>query len=159
MAQSKQSSDIHHQHNITNVDDFYFSALFDETADIFPISDSKYAEELQFQEALMSSTKSIPQTTTSTTETTTFASSSSLLISSPSPQLLVQALVPFLAAGELEDHTTEELGESSQMFCEICAERKPADEKFTPNSECQHSFCSSSRNSRCAWRDDRSGKS
>ncbi|KAL7191570.1 hypothetical protein ACSBR2_023615 [Camellia fascicularis] len=38
------------------VDEFYFSALFDENQDqIFSISDSKYAEELQFQEALMGS--------------------------------------------------------------------------------------------------------
>ncbi|XP_019198321.1 PREDICTED: E3 ubiquitin-protein ligase RNF144B-like [Ipomoea nil] len=35
------------------VDDFYFSALYDED-EIFPISDEKYAEELQLQEALMS---------------------------------------------------------------------------------------------------------
>ncbi|CAL5442895.1 unnamed protein product [Camellia sinensis] len=36
------------------VDDFYFSALFDED-EIFPISDEKYAEELQLQEALVPS--------------------------------------------------------------------------------------------------------
>lgn len=42
----------------TYVDDFYFSALYDEE-EVFPISDEKYAEELQMQEALMSSAASL----------------------------------------------------------------------------------------------------
>ena len=39
------------------VDDFYFSALLDqlENTEEFEVSDAKYAEELQFQEALMAS--------------------------------------------------------------------------------------------------------
>ncbi|KAG1358864.1 RBR-type E3 ubiquitin transferase [Cocos nucifera] len=40
---------------IHQVDDFYFSALSHGEEQLFPISDEKYAEELQFQEVLMSS--------------------------------------------------------------------------------------------------------
>lgn len=42
-------------HFIHQVDDFYFSALSHEEEQLFPISDDKYAEKLQFQEVLMSS--------------------------------------------------------------------------------------------------------
>ncbi|XWS20004.1 hypothetical protein CRYUN_Cryun31cG0064500 [Craigia yunnanensis] len=40
--------------NLHLVDDFYFSALHDDE-EVFPISDEKYALELQLQEALLSS--------------------------------------------------------------------------------------------------------
>ncbi|GMN63902.1 hypothetical protein TIFTF001_032970 [Ficus carica] len=114
---------------ITSVDDFYFSALFDESP--FPISDSKYAEELQLQEALMSSTVSNSQTTTT----------SSVLLSSASPPSLQLVQLPPL---DDKDHDPQkEIGQSSQIFCEICAERKPVDEIFrNESSDCKHSFCS-----------------
>ncbi|THG13968.1 hypothetical protein TEA_024837 [Camellia sinensis var. sinensis] len=93
------------------VDDFYFSALSNENEDqMFPISDSKYAEELQLQEALMSSV---------------IASKSS---------------VPPLMKID-EKAKAEEVGESSHGFCEICVEKKEADEMFRIDT-CSHSFCS-----------------
>ncbi|CAL5444283.1 unnamed protein product [Camellia sinensis] len=80
--------------------DFYFSAVIsNENEDqMFPISDSKYAEELQFQEALMSSV---------------IASKSSV-----PPLMMIE-----------EKAKAEEVGESSHCFCEICVEKKEADEK------------------------------
>ncbi|VFQ83758.1 unnamed protein product [Cuscuta campestris] len=52
------------------VDDLYFSALYDED-EIFPVSDEKYAEELQMQEALMSSVLVTMASRTSETKTQT----------------------------------------------------------------------------------------
>ncbi|KAF5932634.1 hypothetical protein HYC85_028805 [Camellia sinensis] len=97
--------------SIQQVDDFYFSALSNENEDqMFPISDSKYAEELQFQEALMSSV---------------IASKSSV-----PPLMMIE-----------EKAKAEEVGESSHGFCEICVEKKEADEMFRIDT-CSHSFCS-----------------
>ncbi|PSR89385.1 E3 ubiquitin-protein like, partial [Actinidia chinensis var. chinensis] len=40
-----------------------------------------------------------------------------------------------------EPITTKESGESSQCFCEICSEKKEADEMFRIDA-CSHSYCS-----------------
>ncbi|KAI5336643.1 PREDICTED: E3 ubiquitin-ligase [Prunus dulcis] len=100
------------------VDDFYFSALHDE--EVFPISDEKYAQELQLQEALMSSA-----------------------ISSITPKISTQP------SNREEDVETpmkkqkgkeKETGQSSETFCLICMDIKSTQEMFT-NSGCNHSFC------------------
>ncbi|MBA0658709.1 hypothetical protein Goklo_010893 [Gossypium klotzschianum] len=123
MAQITPSSDLDF------VDDFYYSALFDEDEhEIFPPSDDKYAEELQFQEALMSSTVFSKMGNNDICNPCIAHASSPLLIQAvPLPELL-----------EME---TEETGESSLSFCEICAERKENDQMFTTQS-CNHSYCS-----------------
>ncbi|KAJ0075199.1 hypothetical protein Patl1_34850 [Pistacia atlantica] len=121
------------------VDDLYFSALFDEEVDdqqaILPVSDSKYAEELQFQEALMASTVSSQMANRSD-------------ITNPSPPLRIievtgdHHMVRFLDPEESMEMPMMELesGESSKSFCEICAERKEIDEMFNTES-CVHSYC------------------
>jgi E3 ubiquitin-protein ligase RNF144 len=58
------------------IDDFYFSALCDEE-EVFPISDEKYAQELQLQEALMSSAISSTMKSESRVEEETGESSQS----------------------------------------------------------------------------------
>ncbi|PON32178.1 E3 ubiquitin ligase RBR family [Parasponia andersonii] len=126
--------------DIASVDDFYFSALFDEAqTDIFPISDSRYAQELQLQEALYSS--SITPKMTNPNPSFPSSSSSSFLVSSLSPPSItvLQILEPITAEAET--------GESSHIYCEICTERKPTDEIFRSGSNynesvCAHSFCS-----------------
>ncbi|KAH7856920.1 hypothetical protein Vadar_006934 [Vaccinium darrowii] len=100
------------------VDDFYFSALIESEGEIFPISDEKYAEELQLQEALVASALSSRiRTRLSKTE------------------------------GDSHNHkvgkrgkTEPETGESSSLFCPICMDAKPASEMFR-NTACSHSFC------------------
>ncbi|GJY31848.1 probable E3 ubiquitin-protein ligase ARI10 [Tanacetum coccineum] len=56
MAASSSRTTFDLDHN--EVDDSYFAALIDHD-EIFPISDEKYAEELQLQEALVSSSSSL----------------------------------------------------------------------------------------------------
>ncbi|XP_044485053.1 probable E3 ubiquitin-protein ligase RNF217 [Mangifera indica] len=124
------------------VDDLYFSALFEEEYGdqqaIFPISDSKYAEELQFQEALMASMVSFQMAYRSE-------------ITIPSSPLMVVQVTEDQHKVQLLDHPEPEesmkmslmeleSGESSQSFCEICAERKEIDEIFKTES-CVHSYC------------------
>ncbi|XP_044495941.1 probable E3 ubiquitin-protein ligase RNF217 [Mangifera indica] len=118
------------------VDDLYFSALFDEENGdqqaILPVSDSKYAEELQFQEALMASTVSLQIT-----------NRSDIII--PSSALRVVQVSEDHHNVQFLDHHEEsmvelESGESSQSFCEICAERKEDDEMFK-TERCFHSYC------------------
>lgn len=97
-------------------DDFYFALLFGEIQndENFSISDEKYAEELQDQEVIMSSTIFKQNSTSS-------------LASSPLQE----------ADERVDEH---EVGESSLGFCEICAERKEIDEMFTIET-CSHVYC------------------
>ncbi|XWS12248.1 hypothetical protein CRYUN_Cryun37aG0073200 [Craigia yunnanensis] len=109
------------------VDDFYYSALFDNDEDeIFPPSDDKYAEQLQFQEVLMSSTVSSQMGNSISSPCITHTSSPILIQAMPQPELM-----------EIE---TAEAGESSLSFCGICVERKESDQMFTTES-CVHSYC------------------
>lgn len=101
------------------VDEFYFSVLYDEE-EIFPISDEKYADALQLQEALMSSAIS------SITNTTGCG------CSNPSPS----TPTPTKETGQSSQGT----GQSSQGFCPICMDVKQGGEMFT-NNTCTHSFC------------------
>ncbi|KAL6134779.1 hypothetical protein ACLB2K_067007 [Fragaria x ananassa] len=100
------TSDDHHL-----VDDFYLSALYDDE-EVFPICDEKYAQELQLQEALMSSA----------------ISSSKVPISIDQ----FEVKTPFeILRGQ---------SSGSGSFCMICMDVKPSGEMFTNNS-CSHSFC------------------
>ncbi|XP_061376556.1 E3 ubiquitin-protein ligase RSL1-like [Gastrolobium bilobum] len=133
-----------------SVDDFYFSALLnndddddDGVTDLVPISDEKYAQQLQFQETLMASVNN-------TTQNDIKGSSSS---SSPSPMLRFISPSSSLPSSskavevnidpktEQIEFVTEEAGESSLIICEICAEAKGKIEMFR-NKICDHSFCS-----------------
>ncbi|XVF25315.1 hypothetical protein REPUB_Repub13aG0202800 [Reevesia pubescens] len=110
------------------VDDFYYSALFDQAEDeIFPPSDDKYAEELQFQEALMSSTISSQMGKTISNQSISHASSSIFIQAMHQPVIM-----------EIGKNKT---GESSLCFCEICFERKESNQMFT-TERCVHSYCS-----------------
>nr|XP_028964282.1 uncharacterized protein LOC103444043 isoform X1 [Malus domestica] len=114
---ASSSGDLH-----LNVDDFYFSALFDdETYDESePVSDSKYTQELQFQEALMSSSAITSQSTHnggSSSSSSSAAIQATQAIQSNPPQ------------------------PSTQILCEICVEMIEVDEMFQ-NEGCVHSFCS-----------------
>jgi E3 ubiquitin-protein ligase RNF144 len=128
--------------DLVYVDDFYFSLLFDEKEeeiihpkkrrkiekeeDILPVSDAKYAEGLQFQEALMGSLIASQMANSGAS-----SSSSSLPTIQASP----------LAHSPEPEEATKEAGESSHSFCNICVERKDSDQMFR-NESCVHSFCS-----------------
>ena len=112
------------------VDDFYFSALFDEEqegggGEIFEVSDAKYAEELQFQETLMGS-----------------VIVSQMKSIGPSPMMIegIPVVLPISDQPMRVEIIDLEAGESSLSFCEICAERKENDQMFKTES-CVHSFC------------------
>ncbi|EEF49282.1 E3 ubiquitin-protein ligase RSL1 [Ricinus communis] len=117
------------------VDAFYVSAIIDESDEeaqhdeTFPISDAKYAEALQFQEALMGSVM-ISQMKNSITTATII---NTCKISNPSSLLMIEPppVVP---------NSPTETGQSSQIFCEICVEKKETDQMFATDS-CIHSFC------------------
>ncbi|XP_010029505.2 E3 ubiquitin-protein ligase RNF144A [Eucalyptus grandis] len=99
--------EIHRLH----VDDFYFSALYDEE-EIFPISDEKYALEVQLQEVLMGSSN----------------------ISSRR-----NATIQFCTA-EIASLENSEAAKCSRVFCHICMEEKSSEEMFK-GLRCSHSFC------------------
>ncbi|KAJ7963349.1 RBR-type E3 ubiquitin transferase [Quillaja saponaria] len=116
---SSSSNDTHFL-----VDDFYFSALHD-NEEIFPISDEKYAEELQLQEALMSSAVSSRLRNESVRENKERNSTITHLLMS--------------IKGKEKEITT---GQSSQSsFCLICMEAKPVEEMFKNPNCSDHSFC------------------
>ncbi|XP_027337346.1 probable E3 ubiquitin-protein ligase RNF217 [Abrus precatorius] len=103
------------------VDDFYFSALYD-AEEVFPISDEKYAEELQLQEALYSSA-------TSRTRVENDVIKMGAQVESDTPLRILK-------------RKQKEVGQSSQshVYCGICMEAKPGEEMFR-NQNCSHSFC------------------
>uniref|UniRef100_A0A5B6ZBQ4 RBR-type E3 ubiquitin transferase n=1 Tax=Davidia involucrata TaxID=16924 RepID=A0A5B6ZBQ4_DAVIN len=121
------------------VDDLYFSALLVENEEdqIFPISDAKYAEELQFQEALMASV--INSQMSNTVPPLTIQSSSAL--SPEVPIKVVKELGESSSNPEPMEIATE-VGESaSHSFCEICAEQRESEEMFRNGSCNHHSYC------------------
>lgn len=92
------------------IDDFYFSVLYDEE-EIFPISDEKYALELQLQEVLVSSS----------------------IVS-----LQINATIRFPIAG-IASSGNSEASECSQVFCRICMDEKSLKEMFK-GLRCTYSF-------------------
>ncbi|KAI9093982.1 hypothetical protein K1719_023329 [Acacia pycnantha] len=111
------------------VDEFYFSALFDED-EIFPISDEKYAEQIQLQEALMSSVIIMSRTFRCDNE----------------DQINVMNVEDssrkrkgkFVETGELSRSSSNNI----MSFCQICMEDKPTENMFRDNKGCEHVFCS-----------------
>ncbi|KAI4355368.1 hypothetical protein L6164_004149 [Bauhinia variegata] len=101
------------------VDELYFSALYDSEV-LFPISDEKYAEELQLQEALISSAMSTKMKSEVTRNVNEECDT-----------------YPFKGK---KKETGESSRSCSQSFCQICTEDKPAEEMFR-NQNCAHSFC------------------
>lgn len=98
------------------VDDFYFSALHDDD-EIFPISDEKYAYQLQLQEALILSSSS------------SFTSSSS---SSKNKQPITSSSLSVIESDD----------DSSSSYCGICTYTKKSSEMFHNSKACRHVYCS-----------------
>ncbi|KAL6531965.1 hypothetical protein OROGR_013935 [Orobanche gracilis] len=97
------------------VDDVYFSALHD-ADELFPISDEKYAEELQLQEVLYSSAISITRV------------NSEVMKVEVDTQLIGAPLI------KVKEEKVD------LLFCAICMDSKPAAEMFR-SQNCSHSFC------------------
>ncbi|KAI3797564.1 hypothetical protein L1987_32822 [Smallanthus sonchifolius] len=110
------SSSSHLDHN---VDDSYFLALHDDADGIFPVSDEKYAEELQLQEALISSSLSLITSPIQNASTVSYASSSKQ---------------PLL--------TLSQAPHSPHSLCDICMDAKTSSEMFQNTKVCAHLFCS-----------------
>ncbi|KAK8584910.1 hypothetical protein V6N13_138853 [Hibiscus sabdariffa] len=106
------------------VDDFYFSALYDDE-EVFPISDEKYASELHLQEALMSS-----------------------VISSRIGSGFIHHLQTYhhVNSRPTPKGKQKQIGESSNShtnngsLCTICMDFKPVEEMFRSHT-CSHLFC------------------
>ncbi|XP_057426541.1 E3 ubiquitin-protein ligase RSL1-like, partial [Lotus japonicus] len=137
-------SDLH-------ADEFYFSALFDdETTPLIPVSDDRYAEELQFQEALMNALTTTSQTAPSSSSSSfpppppPPLPSPSLCVASSSKSVIEVTIAtktePVEFATEEEEEEEEE-EEAPPIICEICAEAREIDQMFR-NQRCHHSFCS-----------------
>ncbi|XP_057452976.1 uncharacterized protein LOC130744831 [Lotus japonicus] len=90
------------------VDDFFFSAFYDAEEEMFPISDEKYAQELQLQEALFSSA----------------LSSASRVIN----QVDDDEIVTMSRTLKGKQKETGESSQISQMYCTICMDAKPTEE-------------------------------
>lgn len=118
-----------------SVDDSSFSSLIHHACDdrddevcINPMmSDAKYAEELQFQEAIMASSALVCETTNN------IASCSSSTLTIQARQAVQSSLIHEVLDPEAE--------KSSHILCGICVEFKESDQMFT-NNTCAHSFCS-----------------
>ncbi|XXG40668.1 hypothetical protein AAC387_Pa01g1330 [Persea americana] len=122
MAEIVESSNPNHL--FLNIDDFYLD-LMNEEEDPLPISDEKYALELQLQEVIMSSLESSPP----------------LQSQQPQQQPLLLTYSSETTPTEPKTTIAPDMGESSASFCGICMDGKATQEMFT-NSSCSHVFCS-----------------
>ncbi|KAK1577643.1 hypothetical protein Q3G72_023512 [Acer saccharum] len=117
------------------IDDVYFFALLDDFEEKIDDQeeelDSKYAEELQFQEALLASIITSQISTHSTQMTTTTTTTNTIQASLQPEPLTVMIITPSPSCESSGSQTT---------FCEICVEIKQSDEMFTTES-CNHSYC------------------
>ncbi|XP_058079253.1 E3 ubiquitin-protein ligase RSL1-like [Magnolia sinica] len=102
------------------VDDFYIALLNEE--DLIPISDEKFAVELQLQEAIFSSI--LPYLQRPSLEIKIEPSSNKNKMTPTKSETLVKT----------------ERGESSGSFCNICTDLKDPHEMFV-NKNCSHVFC------------------
>ncbi|CAN1343925.1 E3 ubiquitin-protein ligase RSL1 [Linum perenne] len=94
---------------------------------IFPVSDAKYAEGLQVQEALIGS----------------FALSHHTLAIEFQPPMVESELIEIPGKRMKVLSEDEDEGESSLSFCEICAERKEPEQMMKIGGACSHaSYCS-----------------
>ncbi|KAL3740513.1 hypothetical protein ACJRO7_021745 [Eucalyptus globulus] len=126
--------------DLLSQDDLLLSSLFDESEDhrhqktVTPqVSDPEYAQELQFQEVLeLSCVMSM-----NPAKRDTGSSSSSVVVNEANLNPGQVKIIDPVEMGVREDG-----GESSESFCEICAERKEADEMFRIRTACSHTFCS-----------------
>ncbi|TVU05661.1 hypothetical protein EJB05_48832, partial [Eragrostis curvula] len=132
------------------VDEFYFSALAhgrNDDADaagddeLFPISDDKYAAELQLQEVIMSSAiaASLPPRRSSSSSTTAGGVNGVAVAEA--------ALVP-AALGKGKSHASSSASSSSSfpaeatfVFCKICMDAVPAGDAHRASRGCAHAFC------------------
>ncbi|KAL1296208.1 probable E3 ubiquitin-protein ligase RNF144A [Arachis ipaensis] len=117
---------------VNGVEDSYFSALFDDEGNLIPISDDKYADELQLQETIMSSLIASQSTIEGSSSSKTVRCLPSSSTPSSSRPVFV---VPKTEYIELLDD------DEMLIVCEICAETKGTDQMFR-NKKCDHSFCS-----------------
>lgn len=119
---------------LIDVDDLYLalSALSGEE-EIGPLSDAKFAEELQLQEALMASVISSQMSEGSSRREDEELKDAGE--SSGSSTIEENPMMKSMKANEKESS-----GESSQCFCGICMEGKPITEMFG-NKTCSHNYC------------------
>ncbi|XP_030451991.1 E3 ubiquitin-protein ligase RSL1-like [Syzygium oleosum] len=121
-------------------DDLFLSSLFDDGEDhgnqetVTPqVPDSEYALELQFQEVLEVSC--VMNMNPSKTNAGSF--SSLVVVAEADPNRSQMKVIDPVEMG-----VQKEGGQSSESFCEICAERKEAKEMFRIRTVCSHTFCS-----------------
>ncbi|XP_076938014.1 E3 ubiquitin-protein ligase RSL1-like [Bidens hawaiensis] len=116
-------------HNIDLVDESYFLALHDDD-EVIPISDEKYVEELQLQEALISSSLSL-----------TASCSSSVTASIASCSSSVTASIASCSSSSQPPITIIQPPQPPQNICAICMDTKPQPEMFQNTKDCTHDFC------------------
>ncbi|RCV31345.1 hypothetical protein SETIT_6G169400v2 [Setaria italica] len=130
---------------VGEVDDFYFSVLAhgrndDDDDELFPISDEKYAAELQLQEVIMSSAVAA-----------TAGSSSSLPRRSSTASNNAAAALASSAHGKGECSYASsssrpstflaDAAATSLVFCKICMDAVPPSDAHRAGRGCAHAFC------------------
>ncbi|KAF7004507.1 hypothetical protein CFC21_019714 [Triticum aestivum] len=129
------------------VDDFYFSALTHaqndadaaEDDELFPISDEKYAAELQLQEVIMSSAIAAAATSARSSfparRSTATASSSAVIIYGECSSSAVASSSSCSAQPSASATAT-------LVFCKICMDAVPESDAHRASRGCAHAFCS-----------------
>ncbi|CAO2188433.1 unnamed protein product [Urochloa humidicola] len=134
---------------LAEVDDFYFSVLAhgrnDDDVDIgddelFPISDEKYAAELQLQEVIMSSAVAATAGSSSAAprRSITTASASS---NNAAAGAAAAASAHGHGKGECSYASSSSAAATQLVFCKICMDGVPPSEAHRAGRGCGHAFC------------------
>ncbi|VAH53528.1 E3 ubiquitin-protein ligase RNF144A-like [Triticum dicoccoides] len=135
------------------VDDFYFSALThaqndadageDQDDDLFPISDEKYAAELQLQEVIMSSAIAAA----ATSARSSFPAHRSIATTSSSAVVIYGECSSAASSSSCSGRPGSSASASATatatlVFCKICMDAVPESDAHRASRGCAHAFCS-----------------
>ncbi|KQJ98527.1 hypothetical protein BRADI_3g37410v3 [Brachypodium distachyon] len=133
------------------IDESYFSALtharndadFAQDDDLFPISDEKYAVELQFQEVIMSSAIAAAAALTRPRSSSLPDTLSRAMNTSPVPIVIIDdsSSAGASSSSSSRPSTAATPTAAALVFCKICMDAVPAADAHRASSGCAHAFC------------------
>jgi E3 ubiquitin-protein ligase RNF144 len=132
------------------VDDFYFSVLAhgrnddDDDDELFPISDEKYAAELQLQEVIMSSavaanagsSSSSPRRSSTAAAAASNSAAGALALWAPG-----KGECSYTSSSSSRPSTPLAAAAASLVFCKICMDAVPPSDAHRAGRGCSHAFC------------------
>ncbi|KAF0894130.1 hypothetical protein E2562_034698 [Oryza meyeriana var. granulata] len=132
------------------VDDFYFSVLShgrnddvdgDDDDELFPISDEKYASELQLQEVIMSSSAVVAGTARSSGRRMAPVIEDQDVAAVTTTPVIVIGECSYAASSSQSTSTPAAASATTLVFCKICMDPVLPTDAHRASRGCEHAFC------------------